>query len=143
MSDTPPAPATTGKAPVSISPSPRLPLLIIMLSATLLPLPLRPWPTLVVGLFGLFLLVQTYSLRLEFTADMLVVWRGQNELRRFPYTEWQSWRLFAAWLPGLLYFREVNSIHFLPILFNPAELREQLVQRVGALETPKPRETAD
>lgn len=143
MSDTPPAPATTGQEPVSISPSPRLPLLIVILSATLLPLPLRPLPTLAVGLFGLFLLVQTYSLRLEFTADTLVVWRGQNELRRFPYTEWKSWRLFAAWLPGLLYFREVNSIHFLPILFNPAELREQLVQRMGALETPKPRETAN
>ena len=37
-----------------------------------------------VGLFGVFLLVQTYSLRLEFTADTLVVWRGTQELRRFP-----------------------------------------------------------
>ena len=66
------------------------------------------------------------------------VWRGQQELRRFPYAEWQSWRLFAPWLPGLFYFREIKSIHFLPILFNPAELRQQLEQRVGSLETPKP-----
>jgi len=125
-------------ATVSISPSPRLALLIILFSACLLPLPLSPWPSLVVGLFGIFLLVQTYSLRLEFTGDTLVVWRGQKELRSFPYAEWKSWRLFALWLPGLFYFREINSIHFLPILFNPAELRQQLEQRVGALETAKP-----
>jgi len=122
---------------VSISPSPRLALLIILFSACLLPLPLTPWPTVVVGLFGVFLLVQTYSLRLEFTGDTLVVWRGQQELRRFPYAEWQSWRLFAPWLPGLFYFREIKSIHFLPILFNPAELRQQLEERVGSLETPR------
>ena len=124
-------------ASVSISPDPRLALLVVLLSAALLTLPLRPWPTLAVGLFGLFLLVQTYSLRLEFTADTLVVWRGEQELRRFPYSDWQSWRLFAAWLPGLFYFREVKSIHFLPILFNARELREQLERRVGTLETPK------
>ena len=123
---------------VSISPSPRLALLIIVFSLILLPLPFNPWPTVVVGLFGVFLLVQTYSLRLEFTSDTLVVWRGQQELRSFPYAEWQSWRLFAPWLPGLFYFREIKSIHFLPILFNPAELRQQLEQRVGSLETPKP-----
>ncbi|QNJ06828.1 hypothetical protein SynMEDNS5_02125 [Synechococcus sp. MEDNS5] len=138
MSEPSPAPATTDANSVSIAPSPRLPLAILLLSAALLPLPLRPWPSLVVGLFGLFLLVQTYSLRLEFCVDTLVVWRGQQELRRFPYAEWQSWRLFAAWLPGLLFFREVNSIHFLPILFDPAQLREQLVLRVGALEQPTP-----
>ena len=138
MSDPSPSPASADASSASIAPSPRLPLAILLLGAALLPLPLRPWPSLVVALFGLFLLLQTYSLRLEFCADTLVVWRGQTELRRFPYAEWKSWRLFAAWLPGLFYFREVNSIHFLPILFDPAQLREQLVQRVGALETPKP-----
>ena len=133
---------TTSSSPgpdtVSISPSPRLALLITLFSLSLLALPFKPWPTVVVGLFGVFLLVQTYSLRLEFTADTLVVWRGQQELRRFPYAEWKSWRLFAPWLPGLFYFREVNSIHFLPILFNPAELRQQLEHRVGSLETTSP-----
>ena len=133
---------TTSSSPgpdtVSISPSPRLALLITLFSLSLLALPFKPWPTVVVGLFGVFLLVQTYSLRLEFTADTLVVWRGQQELRRFPYAEWKSWRLFAPWLPGLFYFREVNSIHFLPILFNAAELRQQLENRVGSLETPSP-----
>ena len=123
---------------VIISPSPRLPLLILLLSASLWPLPLSPSPTLVVGLFSVFLLVQTYILKLEFSEDDLVVWRGQKELRRFPFSEWMSWRLFAPWLPGLFYFRETKSIHFLPILFNPAELQEQLQQRVGKLEQAKP-----
>ena len=123
---------------VIISPSPRLPLLILLLSASLWFLPLSPWPTLVVGLFSVFLLVQTYILKLEFSEEDLVVWRGQEELRRFPFNEWMSWRLFAPWLPGLFYFRESKSIHFLPILFNPAELQEQLEQRVGQLQQGKP-----
>ena len=130
-----PSPTTSN---VIISPSPRLALVILLLSAALWPLPLSPWPTLVVGLFGVFLLVQTYLLKLEFSEDDLVVWRGQQELRRFPFREWMSWRLFAPWLPGLFYFRETKSIHFLPILFNPAELQEQLEQRVGPLQQAKP-----
>ncbi|WP_413429837.1 DUF3119 family protein [Synechococcus sp. Cu2B8-bc1011] len=130
-----PSPETNS---VIISPSPRLPLLILLLSASLWFLPLSPWPTLVVGLFSVFLLVQTYILKLEFSEEDLVVWRGQEELRRFPFNEWMSWRLFAPWLPGLFYFRESKSIHFLPILFNPAELQEQLEQRVGQLQQGKP-----
>ena len=39
-------------------------------------------------------------------------------------------------MTGLFYFRETQSIHFLPILFSPKELREQLELRVGALEVP-------
>ena len=127
-----------GPGPVSLSANPRLPLLVLLLSAALLPLPLTPWPTLVVALFSLFLLLQAYSLRLEFCADTLVVWRGSQELRRFPYQDWLSWRLFAPWLPGLFYFREVKSIHLLPILFDAEELKRQLQQRLGALEQPNP-----
>ena len=123
---------------VIIRPSPRLPFVILLLSASLWPLPLSPWPTMVVGLFSVFLLVQTYILKLEFSEDDLVVWRGQEELRRFPFSEWMSWRLFAPWLPGLFYFRETKSIHFLPILFNRKELQEQLEQRVGHLQQAKP-----
>ena len=110
--------------------------LVVALGAALLPLPLHPWPTLVVALFGLFLLIQSASLRLEFKEEALIVWQNGRELRRFPYDQWLSWRLFAPWLPGLFYFRETQSIHFLPILFSPKELREQLELRVGELEVP-------
>ena len=121
---------------VTLKPDARLPLLVVVLGAALLPLPLHPWPTMVVALFGVFLLIQTASLRLEFEDRALIVWQNSRELRRFPYDQWLTWRLFAPWLPGLLYFRETQSIHFLPILFSPKQLREQLELRVGALEVP-------
>ena len=121
---------------VTLKPDARLPLLVVVFGAALLPLPLHPWPTLVVVLFGVFLLIQAASLRLEFEERALIVWQNSRELRRFPYDQWLTWRLFAPWLPGLLYFRETQSIHFLPILFSPKQLREQLERRVGALEVP-------
>ncbi len=129
-------PNSTANSNVTLRPDPRLPLLVVALGAALLPLPLHPWPTLVLALFGLFLLIQTASLRLEFEQRALIVWQNGRELRRFPYDQWLAWRLFAPWLPGLFYFRETQSIHFLPILFSPGELREQLELRVGALEAP-------
>ena len=126
----------TSPASVTLSPDARLPLLVVALGLALLPLPFSPWPTAVVVLFGLFLMLQTASLRLEFEERALIVWQNGRELRRFPYDQWLTWRLFAPWLPGLLYFRETQSIHFLPILFSPKQLREQLELRVGALEVP-------
>ena len=120
--------------PVSIAPSPRLPLLIFMLGPALLPLPLHPWPTLINSLIALALLVQSYSLRLEFEQNALIVWRGSQELRRFPYDDWMSWRLFWDGFPAVLYFRERKSPHLIPVLFNAKELREQLKARVGNLE---------
>ena len=120
---------------VILSADPRLPLMVMALGTVLLPLPWHPWPTLVVALFGLFLLIQSVSLKLEFADQALVVWQNGRELRRFPYDQWLAWRLFASWLPGLFYFRETKSIHFLPILFNPKQLREQLELKVGKLET--------
>ena len=123
-------------ANVILKPDVRLPLLVVVLGTVLLPLPWHPWPTFVVVLFGLFLLLQTASLRLEFEEKALIVWQNGRELRRFPYDQWLAWRLFAPWLPGLFYFRETKSIHFLPILFSPRELRSQLESRVGALEQP-------
>ena len=120
----------------TLRPDVRLPLIVVGLGAILLPLPLHPWPSLVVALFGLFLLIQTASLRLEFEERALIVWQNGRELRRFPYDQWLAWRLFAPWLPGLFYFRETKSIHFLPLLFSPKDLREQLELRVGELEVP-------
>ena len=89
-----------------------------------------------VALFGLFLLIQTASLRLEFEERALIVWQNGRELRRFPYDQRLAWRLFAPWLPGLFYFRETKSIHAPPLLFSPKDLREQLELRVGELEVP-------
>ena len=75
-------------AAVTLKPDVRLPLLVVGLGLALLPLPLTPWPTLVVVLFGLFLLIQSASLRLEFKEEALIVWQNSRELRRFPYDQW-------------------------------------------------------
>ena len=87
---------------VILRPDPRLPLLVVAFGAALLPLPGQPWPTLVVVLFGLFLLIQTASLRLEFEELALIVWQNGRELRRFPYEHWLAWRLFAPLAAGIV-----------------------------------------
>ncbi|ESA33750.1 glycerol dehydrogenase [Leptolyngbya sp. Heron Island J] len=88
----------------------------------------QTWVGLVIALLGLFLVVQTTIIRLTFTDVELQVCRGTTILRQFPYAEWQSWTVFWSPVPILFYFREVKSIHFLPMLFNPVELRDQLNQ---------------
>jgi Protein of unknown function (DUF3119) len=104
-----------------IAPSYNIPLVLI---AAIIPLVwLQIWVAAAVGIFGLFLLVQTALIRLQFTATALVVWRSGKEIRSFPYAEWQEWEIFWSPLPVLFYFREVKSIHFLPVLFEPQELR--------------------
>ncbi|MBE7380510.1 MAG: DUF3119 family protein [Leptolyngbya sp. SIO1E4] len=89
---------------------------------------LQIWVAGVISLFGLFLLYQTASLRLVFTETNLDIYRGETRIRRFPYQEWQNWEIFWSPFPILFYFRETQSIHFLPILFNSNELRSQLEQ---------------
>lgn len=84
-------------------------------------------------LFGLFLLLQTWLLRLQFTASALRVLRGGQEIRRFPYHNWLGWRIIGPGLPVLLYFRETQSVHLLPVLFDPAALRQQLQTRLPHL----------
>ena len=85
----------------------------------------------VVVLFGCFLMLQTALLRLRFEAEALVVTRSGDEIRRFPYSDWMGWRVFWPAVPVLFYFREVKSIHFLPMLFDAKALNEQLTTRIG------------
>ncbi len=104
-----------------LAPSYNIPIVLI---AAVIPLVwLQTWVAFVVGVFGLFLLLQAALIRLQFTDTDLVVLRSNKEIRRFPYAEWQEWEIFWSPLPVLFYFREINSIHFLPVLFQPQELR--------------------
>ena len=115
---------------VILAPRVWLPIAVVALGiASLL---LNAWLALVISLFGLFLLIQSQLLRLQFSGDALLVWRGETVLRRFPYSEWISWSLFWGPLPVLFYFREQRSIHFLPVLFDATSLREQLNRHVSA-----------
>ena len=115
---------------VILAPRVWLPLAVVALGlASLL---LNLWLALLMSLFGLFLLIQSQVLRLQFSADALLVWRGETVLRRFPYSEWINWTLFWGPIPVLFYFREQQSIHFLPVLFDATSLREQLDRHVSA-----------
>ena len=113
----------------ALSPSYNLPIAIMLLSLPLL------WIQLGIGLLiavlGLFLLYQTSTIRLVFTASALEVRRNDNLLKTFPYADWQSWKVFWPAVPILFYFKEVNSIHFLPVLFSPKELRTHLEEHCG------------
>lgn len=109
---------------VVLTPSYHIPLGLVVLAIPLLWV--QAWASLVLTVFGLFLLWQAVSLRLCFSATDLDIYRGETRIRRFPYADWQNWRIWWRGFPILLYFREVQSIHFLPILFSPTQLRECL-----------------
>ena len=113
-----------------LAPRPWVPLGVIVLGVACLALNL--WAAGTVGLFGLFLLIQSQILRLQFTGDALLVWRGSSVLRSFPYSDWLGWKLFWGPIPVLFYFREQRSIHFLPVLFDATSLREQLNRHISA-----------
>ncbi len=123
---------TTSFAPdsastIQLAPSYTLPLVLVVGA---IPLAFaQVWVAAAIALFGLFLMFQTATLRLYFTESALDIYRGETLLRRFPYQEWQNWRIFWPAIPILFYFKEVKSIHFLPILFDPKTLRACLEQR--------------
>jgi hypothetical protein len=108
----------------------RIPLVLMGLALPLATAQL--WVGVAVGLFGVFLLVQTLILTLRFTDSALEVYRLKTQIRRFPYADWQHWEIFWEPVPVLFYFREVNSIHFLPIIFSPRELRACLDTHCGS-----------
>lgn len=134
-----PVPEAQPAAVPPLSLSPHYGVAVAVVSLGLACLALQPlWSgaallALAVSGFGLFLLLQTALLRLEFSADALLVHRQSQLLRRFPYSAWKSWRLFWPGLPALFYFREERSIHLLPVLFDPATLQSQLRQRLPHL----------
>ncbi len=122
---------------VILSPSFRLPIFIIFIGLLFLLSPFHPWPTIIISSFGFFLLLQSFTLKLKFTKEDLIVMQLGNELRRFPFKNWIAWRIILPQLPGFLYFREEASPHLLPILFEVNSLREQLTLRVRDLEIEK------
>ena len=116
----------TTAEPIELSPSYTIPVVLII--AALPILLVQRWAGGAIALFGLFLLVQAATIRLKFTSTDLDIYRSEKLIRQFPYADWQNWRIFWSAVPILFYFREVNSIHFLPILFNPKQLRTSLEQ---------------
>lgn len=122
----PPSPTAPPSTPsvTELSPSYRIPLALVGLAVPLAVVNL--WLGGGVGLFGLFLWIQALTLRLRFTETALDIYRGDKQIRQFPYAEWAQWDIFWSPVPILFYFREVKSIHFLPIIFSPSQLRTAL-----------------
>jgi hypothetical protein len=118
---------TTALETIELAPNYRLPIAIIFLGLALGFL--NVWVGGVIALFGIFLAIQTATLHLRFTATDLEVYRGDARIRQFPYAEWQNWEIFWQPVPILFYFKEIKSIHFVPVIFDPKTLRECLEQR--------------
>lgn len=114
---------------VVLAPGLRLPLSILLLGILLCLVNLVAGGAM--ALLGLILLFQSFRLRLVFGPDALELHNGSVVLRRFPYKNWRSWSLFWKPFPILLFFREVNGIHFVPVIVDGQELLQQLEQRLG------------
>jgi Protein of unknown function (DUF3119) len=112
---------------VELKPSFNIPVVLVIGAIPLLVV--QPWIGGLISLFGLFLMFQAVTLRLQFTATDLDIYRGEKLIRRFCYQEWQNWRIFWDKVPVLFYFKEIKSIHFLPIIFDANTLRTCLEQR--------------
>jgi Protein of unknown function (DUF3119) len=112
---------------IELKPSYNIPLVLVFAAIPLLFL--QPVIAGFCAILGLFLMLQAVTIRLQFTATDLDIYRGEKRLRRFPYQEWLNWRIFWTPVPILFYFKEVKSIHFLPIIFDPNTLKACLDQR--------------
>ena len=117
----------TSGSTVQLAPSYTLPLVLVI--AAIPVLLVQAWVGGAIAILGLFLMFQAATLRLQFTESALDIYRGETLLRRFPYQAWLAWRIYWPGVPILFYFKEVNSIHFLPILFDPKTLKTCLEQR--------------
>lgn len=112
---------------IELAPSYALPLVLIVAAIPILLV--QKWFGLALSFFGVFLLVQAATIRLQFTETALDIYRSGQMIRRFPYQEWLNWRIFWLPVPILFYFKEVRSIHFLSVLFDPKGRESCLEQR--------------
>ena len=126
---------------VTLAPMHRLPILIVLLGSATFLIPIPIWVSILIASFGVFLFIQSLTLKLKFTKDVLIVLQLGKQIRCFPFKDWLAWRIFLPQLPGILYFREKASPHLLPILFDREMLEKQLKLHVGSLEITKHKNT--
>ena len=91
-------------------------------------------PTIVSASFSFFLLLQAFTLRIKITNDDFIVLQIGKEISTVPFKNRISWKFFLPIIPGIFYFREKSSPHLLPILFNPKQLKDELIKKVDSLE---------
>ncbi|MEM8719130.1 MAG: DUF3119 family protein [Cyanobacteria bacterium P01_G01_bin.39] len=105
---------------VELAPNFRIPVVLLLIAIGLFFV--SWWLSGAIAILGLFLTLQTFLIRLQFTPQQLDVLRSGKIIRSFPYSEWLNWEIFWSPIPILFYFKEVNSIHFLPIIFDAKTL---------------------
>jgi hypothetical protein len=111
-----------------LTPSFKIPMFLLI--AAIPVVLVQKWVGLAISIFALFLWFQAGSLRLIFSPTALEVYRYQTQIRNFPYQEWLNWEIYSPAIPALFYFRETKSIHFLPILFDPQALQDNLRRHI-------------
>ena len=109
---------------VELAPNFKIPLALLAIAVGIAFLSV--WAALPIAILGLFLTIQTFIIRLQFSESALSVLRSGKVIRSFPYSDWLNWEIFWQPVPILFYFKEVNSIHFLPIIFDPQTLADCL-----------------
>ena len=109
---------------VELAPNFKIPLGLVIIAAGLAFV--SWWATLPIAILGLFLTIQTFLIRLQFSESALSVLRSGKVIRSFPYSDWLNWEIFWQPVPILFYFKEVKSIHFLPIIFDAKTLADCL-----------------
>ena len=121
------ASSTAPTSTIELAPSYALPLVLVLAACTAA---VRAEVGEFVG-FAVRLVsdVPSRDLRLQFTPTDLDIYRMSKLIRRFPYREWQNWRILWPVLPIWFYFKEINSIHSFPILFDRKMLQTCLEQR--------------
>jgi hypothetical protein len=117
---------------IELKPSYNIPIVLVLGAIPILLI--QPWVGGILEILGLFLMLQAITLRFEFTPTDFDLYRGEKLIKRFPYQEWQNWRIFWNRVPILFYFKEINSIHFLPILFDPETLKSCLEERCPRID---------
>jgi Protein of unknown function (DUF3119) len=109
---------------IELAPNFRIPVLLILAAIVLSAV--SWWLSGAIAILGLFLTVQTVLIRLQFTDQALNVLRSGKVILTFAYSEWINWEIFWSPVPILFYFKEINSIHFLPIIFDAKTLADCL-----------------
>jgi hypothetical protein len=109
---------------IILAPSYNIPIVLTLMAVPLFLV--TWWLSAAIAIFGLFLMFQSVNIRLHFTPKALDIYRKDKLIRSFPYSEWQNWKIFWQPIPILFYFKEINSIHFLPILFDAKTLKTSL-----------------
>ena len=80
---------------VELSPNFKIPLFLIV-TAGILSL-ISWWLAGAIAVLGLFLTIQTFLIKLQFTEKALNVLRSGSTIRSFPYSDWLNWEIF--WRP--------------------------------------------